>query len=79
MKIFYQKILAVIMMSSFLAFPAYAYLDPGTGSMIIQGVIATVASIGFVLKLYWHRVLIFLRIRKAVQIEEDREGEDKPL
>ncbi len=28
--------------------PAYAYLDPGTGSMIIQGLVAGLAAIMFV-------------------------------
>ncbi|MCP5184161.1 MAG: hypothetical protein H6993_09375 [Pseudomonadales bacterium] len=38
-----------------LAQPSYAYLDPGTGSALIQGLIATVAAVGVTLKLYWHR------------------------
>ena len=36
--------------------PAYAYLDPGTGSMIIQMTIAGILSIGFTMKLYWYRI-----------------------
>jgi hypothetical protein len=36
--------------------PAYAYIDPGTGSALIQGVIAAIAAVGITLKLYWHRV-----------------------
>jgi len=41
------------------AVDAYAYLDPGTGSAIIQGIIAAVAALGVTLKLYWHRVVRF--------------------
>ena len=37
--------------------PAYAYIDPGTGSALIQGLIAAIAAIGVTLRLYWHRVL----------------------
>lgn len=44
--------------------PAYAYLDPGTGSILIQGVIASIAAAGMVLKLYWHRLIDFLGLGK---------------
>ena len=33
--------------------PAYAYLDPGTGSMIIQGLIAGLAAIMFACVAYF--------------------------
>ena len=35
---------------------AQAYLDPGTGSMILQAMIATVASSLFVVKMYWYKL-----------------------
>jgi uncharacterized membrane protein len=40
-----------------LIFPstAFAYLDPGTGSALIQGLIAAIAAIGLSIKLFWHR------------------------
>jgi multisubunit Na+/H+ antiporter MnhC subunit len=34
---------------------AHAYLDPGTGSIILQAIVAGVASSLFVLKMYWHK------------------------
>lgn len=37
---------------------AHAYLDPGTGSLLIQGIIGAVAAIGVTLKLYWHKVRV---------------------
>jgi hypothetical protein len=39
-----------------------AYLDPGSGSMILQAVVAAAAAV--VGKLYWRRFLQILRIRK---------------
>ena len=36
--------------------PAYGYLDPGTGSLIVQGAIAAVVGIGMSVKLYWSRI-----------------------
>jgi hypothetical protein len=47
------------------ALPAYAYLDPGTGSMLIQGIIGAVAAVGVALKLYWHKLKILISGRKA--------------
>ena len=44
---------------------AYAYLDPGTGSAVLQGVLAAVAAIAVTAKLYWHRLLRFFGIRKT--------------
>ena len=41
-----------------------AYLDPGTGSMLVQLLVGGVAAAGVALKLYWHRFLRLLRIRK---------------
>ncbi|HIG42418.1 MAG TPA: hypothetical protein EYQ14_18030 [Gammaproteobacteria bacterium] len=34
----------------------FAYLDPGTGSLIIQGVIAAIAAAGMTIRLYWYRI-----------------------
>ena len=51
---------------SFLGFttPAYAYLDPGTGSIILQGLIAGVAGALVVVKLYWSRLKTFFSSKK---------------
>ncbi len=35
---------------------AHAYVDPGTGSMVLQGVIAGILGVGLTLKLYWRRI-----------------------
>jgi Na+/proline symporter len=40
--------------------PAYAYLDPGTGSMLIQAVIAIVAAGSLFISMFWKRVKGFL-------------------
>ena len=35
---------------------AHAYLDPVTGSMIIQGLIGAIAGAAVAIKLYWRRL-----------------------
>jgi len=39
---------------------AHAYLDPATGSMIIQAVIAIVAAAAVSIGIYWGRLKVFL-------------------
>jgi hypothetical protein len=43
---------------------ALAYLDPGSGSMIIQAVVGGLAAAGVMAKFYWKRLLVFLGLRK---------------
>lgn len=40
--------------------PLYAYLDPGTGSYVLQIVLAAVLGGLFAIKLFWHRIKLFL-------------------
>jgi hypothetical protein len=44
---------------------AHAYLDPGTGSIILQAIVASVASSLFVIKMYWHKVKSMLGMTRA--------------
>ena len=45
----------------FAIFPstAFAYLDPGTGSMLVQGLVAAIAAIGTTATYYRQKVKIF--------------------
>jgi hypothetical protein len=38
------------------ATPAYAYIDPGTGGLLVQLLTGGVAGALVLLKLYWHKV-----------------------
>jgi len=42
---------------------AYAYLDPGTGSYILQIVMASLLGSIFALKLCWGRIKLFVQAR----------------
>lgn len=41
--------------------PAWAYLDPSTGSMIISAIVGLLASIALAVKTYWYRVKSFFK------------------
>ena len=42
----------------------FAYLDPGSGSMMLQVIAGGLAAAAVTMKVYWRRLLVFLRIRK---------------
>jgi len=49
---------------------AWAYLDPGSGSMLLQLLLGGVAGVVMLLKLYWHQLLVFFGIKKKETPEE---------
>ena len=55
---------------------AFTYLDPGTGSMILQGVIAAIAVVGFTIKSYWYKIRAFFgKGGSASLLDDDEEGQ----
>ena len=55
-----MRILAAIALLS-LAPAAQAYLDPGTGSLILSAIVGLVATIGLAVKTGWYRIKSFFR------------------
>ena len=51
---------------------AHAYIDPGTGSFVIQGIIAAVVGAGFAIKVYWHRIVSALTGKSPVEDDDDQ-------
>jgi hypothetical protein len=49
--------------------PEYAYIDPGSGSMILQAIVGGVAAALVFAKFWWRRLLEFLHIRKPEDAE----------
>ncbi len=47
-----------------------AYIDPGTGSIILQAVVGAIAGIAIAAKFYWHRVQKIFGFRKKSDIDE---------
>ena len=67
---------AAVLLSALLALPAWAwaYIDPGTGSMVLQLVIAGILGALYTIKLYWRRisaVLAKLLGRKSSEQDKD--------
>ncbi len=50
-------ILIVLFLSLIAPSVAFAYLDPGSGSMLLQLVLGGLAGLAVIAKLYWHRLL----------------------
>ena len=53
-------VLVAILVSTVLQADTAAYLDPGSGSMLIQGILATIAAGGYVLRTYWTRIRLWM-------------------
>jgi hypothetical protein len=50
-----------------------AYLDPGSGSFILQLLLATLLGLGFVLKGYWRKLLSLFKRNSDEPQEPDDE------
>lgn len=49
-----------------------AYLDPGTGSMLLQVILGGVAAVGVAIKLYWHKLRVAIGLGK-----KDKPGDEQ--
>ena len=55
---------------------AHAYLDPGTGSIILQVLLGGVAGLALACKLYWQKFITMLGIkRKPEDLREVRQDQ----
>jgi len=46
-------IIGILLISTAASSPVYAYLDPGTGSILVQALVAAIAGIAVTLRIYW--------------------------
>jgi hypothetical protein len=54
-------LLFVFLVLSLPAAPAFAYLDPGTGSYLFQIMVASLIGGAFAIKTYWSKIKTFMR------------------
>jgi len=50
---------------------ANAYLDPGSTSLIIQGIIAAIASVATIASIYWQRLKSYLKKMSPLKKQEE--------
>ena len=68
-----NKVLIINFIYLFLTFSsAHAYLDPGTGSIIVQGILGLLAAVAVALKLYWHKFLKLIGVRKKIDLNKKK-------
>ncbi|MBK6735631.1 MAG: hypothetical protein IPG61_16455 [bacterium] len=67
------RLLALVLITGSLLAPrpAHAYVDPGSGSLVIQGIIAAVVGVGLTLRLYWRRIRRLFTGRSSRDDESD--------
>lgn len=57
---------------------AYAYLDPGTGSILLQSLLAGIAVAIGVVRMYWYRVKSFFGATSQSSEDPIAEAEESP-
>lgn len=60
-----KKVLPVTMLLTIGAQPAFAYIDPGSGSAIMTVVIGVLVSFGVLMKTFWYKIKRFLGLSKS--------------
>jgi hypothetical protein len=63
-------ILVLVLATMLKSAPAFAYIDPGTGSFLVQGIIAAVIGVGVTGKLFWAKIKAFLT-GKPIEDDDD--------
>ena len=66
----------LVLLSLFMALAAFsnlahAYLDPGTGSMIISAVIGVLATVVLAVKTYWYKLVGWFRRKSPASQHQD--------
>jgi hypothetical protein len=51
--------------------PAFAYLDPGTGSMLLQVILGGVAAVAVAIKLFWYKIRAAVGLGKKPSAEDE--------
>jgi hypothetical protein len=66
-----RPVLAALPLLLLVATPAKAYIDPGTGSFLVQGIIAAILGAAVALRMYWRRIkALFTRQAPADERED---------
>ena len=72
-------VVALFSIAWLMAAPAYAYVDPGTGGMLIQLATGGAAGLAVLVRLYWNRVRENLGRRPQPDAEGQQHRRREPL
>jgi hypothetical protein len=53
------------------------YLDPGSGSFIIQMILAGFLGIAVAIRIYWKKIVAFFKRNKASQVQDELDEMDE--
>lgn len=71
-------VLILVLGFSSLVIPvANAYIDPGSGSFILQMAIGALLGLSVTLKVFWGRIMSLFSRRKLVEHEEEKQPADQ--
>jgi hypothetical protein len=73
---FVCSVVLMLLIGFLLPGTSYAYLDPGTGSYVLQLLLATIVGILFAIRLFWGRIKSFLKRLAGKQVSEDSDEKD---
>ena len=65
----------IVLILALFAQPVWAYLDPGTGSMLLQVILGGIAAVGVAIKLGWHKIRAALGFARKPDPDEEQEAE----
>ena len=68
----------LVLLLFFIIFPqyVYGYLDPGTGSYVIQVILAAILGIGVAFRIYWHKIKGIFKKKSQNQDKIEEEEND---
>ena len=65
-----KLLISIFLISFILTLNAYAYIDPGSGSIILQALLGALAAIGASISIYWNKFKNLFKRKK--KIEKDK-------
>jgi len=68
-----KRLIAMTVLVLLVSRSAYAYLDPGTGSMLVQGLLAAIAVASAAVAAFWTRLRQFFSGRRRPADPEHRD------
>ena len=57
----------------FLSVPAQAYVDPGSGSVIVTTILGLIAAIGYTFRKYFYKLRRFVTGKKLEDVDEKKQ------